>query len=69
MKTNKNRVKQPIPDSIGKQTDAGEALISEITGVNSIQEFIEMKKLQNRILSKLIEKLNTDENQIKSKNK
>jgi hypothetical protein len=36
---------------------------------NSIQDFIEMKKLQNRILGKMIEKINQAENKNKSKNK
>ena len=37
--------------------------------VNSIQEFIELKKLQNRILGKMLEKINRSENQTKSNNK
>ena len=50
------------PEVIGEEAD-------EAAGVNSIQEFIELKKLQNRILSKMLEKINQSENQTKSNNK
>ncbi len=36
---------------------------------NSIQDFIELKKLQNRILGKMIENINQKENKNKSKKK
>jgi hypothetical protein len=48
---------------------AGEVLIDEVADVNSIQEFIELKKLQNRILGKMIEKLNKPDNSNKPKTK
>ena len=41
----------------------------EVNDVSSIQEFIELKKLQNRILGKMLEKINKPENQTKSNNK
>jgi len=36
---------------------------------NSIQEFIETRKLQNRILEKIIENINHNDKKFKSKNK
>jgi len=61
-------------DEIKKKAVAEPQLIEEPAGdevadVNSIQEFIELKKLQNRILGKLLEKINQPENQTKSNNK
>lgn len=61
-------------DEIKKKTVAEPLLIEESAGdemadVNSIQEFIELKKLQNRILGKMLEKMNQPENQTKSNNK
>lgn len=58
-------------DEIKKKTVAEPQLIEEPSGdevadVNSIQEFIELKKLQNRILGKMLEKINQPENQTKS---
>ena len=57
------------PKQTTEESDAGEMLIQEMADINSIQEFIELKKLQNRILGKMIEKLNPTENQNKSNNK
>jgi len=37
--------------------------INEITETNSIQEFMELKKLQNRVLEKMLKKMNQSENQ------
>lgn len=36
--------------------------IDETVKINSIQEFIELKKLQNRVLEKMLEKMNQSEN-------
>jgi hypothetical protein len=55
--------------SVTEETEDGEILNEEMSEVNSIQEFIELKKLQNRILEKMIEKLNTTENHNKPNNK
>ncbi len=52
-----------------EETDANREFSPETTDVNSIQEFIELKKLQNRILGKMLEKINLPENQTKTNNK
>ncbi len=46
-----------------------DALVEGRNNENSIQDFIELKKLQNRILGKMIENINQTENKKKSKNK
>jgi hypothetical protein len=53
-----------IPDNIPFQQ---EEVIADTAEVTSIQEFIDLKKLQNRILTKMIEKINQPEIQDKSK--
>jgi hypothetical protein len=52
-----------------KEPEVNSEAVGEIADVNSIQEFIELKKLQNRILGKMLEKINQPENQTKSNNK
>jgi hypothetical protein len=58
--------KQKHPD---EEAGLNEESLSEMADVNSIQEFIELKKLQNRILGKMLEKINPTENQNKTNNK
>ena len=53
-----------IPDNIPVQN---EEFITDTADVTTIQEFIDLKKLQNRILTKMIEKINQPEIQDKSK--
>jgi len=38
---------------------------AEVVDVNSIEEFLELKKLQNRVLGKMLENMNQSENQDK----
>jgi hypothetical protein len=38
---------------------------TEVVDVNSIEEFLELKKLQNRVLGKMLENMNQSENQDK----
>ena len=52
-----------------KEPEVNSEAVGEKADVNSIQEFIELKKLQNRILGKMLEKINQSENQTKSNNK
>jgi hypothetical protein len=47
---------------IDETTDA------EVVDVNTIEEFLELKKLQNRILEKMLENMNQSENQDKINN-
>jgi len=61
--------KQDILKEKDEEIIPGEASIDEVIDVNSIQEFIELKKLQNRILGKMIEKLNQPDNSNKLKTK
>jgi hypothetical protein len=61
MKKAKIYIKQEIIKETDDEIIPGEASIDEIAEVNSIQEFIELKKLQNRILGKMIEKINKPE--------
>jgi hypothetical protein len=42
-----------------------ESPINEMADVNSIEEFIEIKKLQNRLLEKMLNNINQSENQDK----
>jgi hypothetical protein len=53
-------LKQPVAGEPVEQVE--EDSNSEQADVNSIQEFIELKKLQNKILKKMIEKINHSEN-------
>ena len=41
---------------------------TEVVDVNSIEEFLELKKLQNRVLGKMLENMNHSENQDKINN-
>jgi hypothetical protein len=38
---------------------------TEVADVNSIEEFLELKKLQNKVLGKMLEKMNQSEKQDK----
>jgi len=38
---------------------------TEVVDVNSIEEFLELKKLQNRVLGKMLENMNQSEDQDK----
>jgi hypothetical protein len=69
MKKSKIHDEQEIRKETDEEIIPGEATIDEVVDVNSIQEFIELKKLQNRILGKMIEKLNQPENNNKPKTK
>jgi hypothetical protein len=65
--------KQVIEDESGKismnQLILDDEIASEERETNSIEEFIERKKLQNRILQKMIENINQSENRDQSKTK
>jgi hypothetical protein len=37
--------------------------IEDMADVNSIEEFLELKKLQNRVLGKMLDKMNQSESQ------
>jgi hypothetical protein len=53
-------------------TDVPQDTSSPIPGEdarNSIQEFIDIRKLQNRVLKKMIENINQNDKKDKSKNK
>lgn len=69
MKKNNNTSEHDIGKRSEEETDVGEESLSDMADVNSIQEFIELKKLQNRVLGKMLEKINQPENQTKSNNK
>jgi hypothetical protein len=68
MKKSDIKVEEVKNMQVDKEPDFIDDSTSDIAEVNSIQEFIELKKLQNRILSKMLEKLNPTENQNKSNN-
>ena len=57
---NKMQNDSPKPEK-SKRTQTEEEIEVERSEANSIQNFIERKKLQNRILQKMIEKLNQSE--------
>jgi hypothetical protein len=42
--------------------------IEDMADVNSIEEFLELKKLQNRVLGKMLDKMNTSETTNKNSN-
>lgn len=68
----KKQIRKKEPDAKIREAEEPEVnseTVGEIADVNSIQEFIELKKLQNRILGKMLEKINKPENQTKSNNK
>lgn len=44
-------------------------LLEEKTEMETFKEYVELKKLQNRILAKIIDKLNSENNQSMSNNK
>jgi hypothetical protein len=69
MKKNKNDEIRPPDRQLTEEGIAAQEAADEITGVNTIQEFLDLKKLQNRVLGKMLEKMNTSENQIKPTNK
>lgn len=69
MKKNKNDEIRPSERQLTEEDIAAQETTDEMTGVNSIQEFLELKKLQNRVLAKMLKKMNTSENQIKTTNK
>lgn len=52
---NTNQVLNELPN-----TD--DTPIEDMADVNSIEEFLELKKLQNRILGKMLENMNQSEN-------
>lgn len=59
--------------NISKQSEYasvdGDDAINESIDVNTIQEFVDLKKLQNRILEKMLKNINPSENQNKPNNK
>jgi len=58
--------------NISKQSEyasADDDAINESIDVNTIQEFVDLKKLQNRILEKMLKKINPSENHNKPNNK
>lgn len=69
MKRSDNKSEQDYQHNTEEEPEIVGESIPDKSEVNSIQEFIELKKLQNRILGKMIEKLNTNENQNKPNNK
>ena len=66
--TTKEENNKPLREEEEPGVDyAGDGDVSD--DVNSIQEFIERKKLQNRILQKMIENINQSEHKDNSKPK
>jgi hypothetical protein len=56
---NINQVLNEVPNNVD------ETPIEDMADVNSIEEFLELKKLQNRVLGKMLEKINQSEDQDK----
>ena len=54
--------------SINEDHIADESSGSEMADVNTIEEFLERKKLQNRILEKMLENMNQSDNEDKKNN-
>ena len=48
--------------------NADETPMEEMADVNSIEEFLELKKLQNQVLGKMLEKMNSSETTNKNSN-
>jgi hypothetical protein len=69
MKKEKSKYRPKNGQPLGEGPGNKDALYEEVKDENSIQDFIELKKLQNRILGKMIENINQTENKKKSKNK
>jgi len=69
MKKNSFKDEHIIKQPSDEEPEFNDDPVEEIADINSIQEFIELKKLQNRILGKMLEKINKPENQNKSNNK
>lgn len=67
-KVKKDKIRPP-ERQLKEEGIAAQEAADEVTGVNTIQEFLDLKKLQNRVLKKMLEKMNTSENQIKPTNK
>jgi hypothetical protein len=68
MKKSDSKVEEVKNLQVGKEPDFIDDSTSDTAEVNSIQEFIELKKLQNRVLEKILENMNTTENQNKPNN-
>ena len=62
MKKNSIKKGQDVKTEETNNLDVNGEASDEKADINSIQEFIELKKLQNRILGKMIEKINKPEN-------
>jgi hypothetical protein len=69
MKKEKRKCKPEDEDHLTEGPEDNEPSPEDGKDENSIQDFIELKKLQNRILGKMIENINQTENKNKSKNK
>jgi hypothetical protein len=69
MRKEKSKNKPELDDSLTEGPDASGESAAGSNDENSIQDFIELKKLQNRVLGKIIENINQTENKNKSKNK
>jgi len=66
MKSRKTKKKETLTKTTVDQPVVDEAPIAEATEVDSIEDFIELKRLQNRILEKLIDQISNPENPEKS---
>jgi len=69
MKKTEIKSKQNSTEPVEENLEIVDETTDEITEVISIQEFIELKKLQNRVLEKMLENMNSTENQNKPNNK
>jgi hypothetical protein len=61
----KKKEKDHIEEIVSELPNADETPIEDMADVNSIEEFLELKKLQNRVLGKMLENMNQSENQDK----
>lgn len=67
----KTRIKAERFDDkqLGQEDEATDESKEEVADIISIQEFIELKKLQNRVLEKMLKSINPSKNQNKPNNK
>jgi hypothetical protein len=69
MKRPTNPDKDLIKETEEEKPEIAVAPVDETAEITSIQEFLELKKLQNRVLGKMLEKMNETENQNNTINK
>ena len=69
MKKSDSKAEEFKNKQVDVEPDIIDDSMADLAEVNSIQEFIELKKLQNRVLEKILENMNTIENQNKPNKK